>query len=235
MDIKQPGRKSRLSRYRKVWKNGYLSAPDEWDWARQVQAKFLKQQGLRPSDKFLDLGCGFLRGTIDVIDYLEDGHFFGIDISQKNIERGQERVRQLCKNKPNLALADSFEIEEVWPNMRFDFILAASLFTHMYPDDLAECLRQVYRVLDGIFFATIFKDNTVPVYQGWCGTCIDHQEDHSVSSESRQDNYENLNFAYNTSWIAQVAKDCQLQVKEIGPTEIGQFMLEITPNRVTKQ
>ena len=228
MDTGQPDPQSRLRSYTKLWQDGYVSTPQEEASQRLAQACFLKSQGPRPVDAFLDLGCGYLRGTIELVDYLEDGHFYGIDISRKNIEKARERALRVCRHRPHLAVADSFEIGQIWPNARFDYILAASLFTHLYPADLQECLRQVSIVLSGRFFATIFKDNTVDVCDGWCGTCIDHQDHHTVSLTARRDNYANLNFCYNTTWIAKTGKDYSLRVREIGSTEIGQFMLEIS-------
>jgi SAM-dependent methyltransferase len=219
----------RLSRYVKTWVHGYRSTPAEEARQRQAQPNFLKKQGLLPHHVFLDLGCGYLRGTIDLVDYLEDGHFFGIDISQANIETARERALQQCRHKPNLATSSLFEIEQIWPNVRFDFILAASLFTHLWPADVEECLRQTSRVLRGKFFATIYKDNTVAVYDGWCGSCIDHEKRHSVNPMRRWWIGRYLNFCHNTSWIEQVARRSNLRVNELGSTEIGQFMLEIFP------
>jgi SAM-dependent methyltransferase len=222
----------RLSSYARKWVHGYFSTPEEEASQRQAQPDFLKRQGLLPDHVFLDLGCGYLRGTIDLVDYLEDGHFCGIDISQANIEKARERALQQCRHKPKLAASSLFEIEQIWPNLRFDFILAASLFTHLWPADVEECLRQTSRVLRGKFFATIYKDNTVAVYDGWCGSCVDHER-HRPSNPIKRwwNRRRNLSFCYNTSWIEQAAKRSNLRVIEVGSTEIGQFMLEILPVR----
>lgn len=216
--------------YKRFWTDGYKSTAVEEEYQEQAQPGFLKRVGLKPNHVFLDLGCGYLRGTIRLVDYLEEGHFYGIDISEANIQKARARALELCKHKPNLAVASRFEIEEIWPNMRADMIIAASVFTHIFPRDVEECLRRVSRVLRGKFYATIFKDNTVPVYGGWCGVCAEHVDDsHDSSPAMRQQNFESLNFCYNTEWMLKAARNCGLRMREIASTEIYQYMLEFSP------
>jgi ubiquinone/menaquinone biosynthesis C-methylase UbiE len=219
-----------VSVYKRYWSDGYKSPASEEEDQEQAQPSFLKKQGLKPNDLFLDLGCGYLRGTIRLVDYLEDGMFFGIDISDANIRRARARALELCRHKPNLAVANRFEIEQIWSNMRFDMIFAASVFTHIFPRDIEECLRRVSRVLRGKFYATIFKDNTVPVYGGWCGVCADHMDkSHNCSTAIRQQNLERLNFCYNTEWMMKAARNCGLKMQELGSTEVYQYMVEFSP------
>jgi len=217
--------------YAIYWRGGYKSTGEEETWAKRVQPIFLRDQGLKPHHNFLDIGCGYLRGTLELVDYLEEGRFFGIDVSSSNIRRAKERVSRQCNNRPNLIAGSLLGISRFWPTVKFDFVLAASVFTHLWPAEIEGCLQQVERVLNenGKFFATVFKDNTVSKYDGWCGSCINHTlETHpSPKSVTRRRNYLFLNFCYNTLWISEVAKKCKLEVREIGPTEIGQFMLEI--------
>jgi SAM-dependent methyltransferase len=229
LDTTEPERRDRLERYLKRWGPGYPSPKKEIAWAGTVQPNFLKKNGLQPGHMFLDLGCGWLRGTMALVDFLEQGNFYGADISRASIEKAKKRTMRHTHHKPNLAVVNGFEVSRIWPKVRFDFILAASLFTHLYPSDLRECLRQVSKVLKGKFFATIFKDNTLPIYGGWCGSCVDHREDHT--NMSRDVNLEILDFCFNTSWISRAAGEFGLRINEIGPTEIGQFMLEISPAR----
>ena len=43
----------------------------KWEEIGRLQYDFLREQGLQPQDKLLDIGCGCLRGGIHFIDYLE--------------------------------------------------------------------------------------------------------------------------------------------------------------------
>lgn len=213
---------------------GFKSSDDQEAWQRRVQPTFLKNQGLRPDHNFLDLGCCFLRGTVDLVDYLEEGRFYGIDVSSANIRKAKERVSRQCHNRPNLAAGSLLGISKIWPTVKFDFILAASVFTHLLPTEIEESLREVGRVLGdkGKFFATILKDNTVSKYDGWCGSCADHRFEIHRSSTffSRWKNYLFLDLCHNSLWISEKAKECNLVVREIGASDIYQFMLEIKHN-----
>jgi len=213
------------------WRTGYRSSCDEETWAKRVQPLFLKDQGLKPYHNFLDIGCGYLRGTVELVDYLENGRFFGIDVSRSNIRKAKDRVGQECRNRPILVVGSLLDISRFWPTTKFDFVLAASVFTHLWPAEVEGCLQGVSRVMKGKFFTTVFKDNTVKQYDGWCGSCVDHTlETHqSAKRVTRWRNYLAMNFCYNTVWISEVAKKYKLEVREIGPTQIGQFMLEIKP------
>src|SRR5437667_11948751 len=52
----------------------------KFDEHRRFQMALLKEQGLIPSHKFLEIGCGPLTGGIPIIEYLEPGNYIGIDI-----------------------------------------------------------------------------------------------------------------------------------------------------------
>jgi hypothetical protein len=50
--------------------------------------EFLKRYGLQPNDVAVDYGCGSLRLGRAVIDYLEPGKFWGVDITSEFYELG---------------------------------------------------------------------------------------------------------------------------------------------------
>src|SRR6185312_2619231 len=52
----------------------------QWDEHRRFQIEMLKRQGLRPEHRFLELGCGPLTVGVPLIQYLEPGHYTGVDI-----------------------------------------------------------------------------------------------------------------------------------------------------------
>ena len=60
-----------------------------WDKIGKLQFNFLKKMGLKPEYYFLDVACGSLRGGIHFIDYLESGHYFGIDKDKELLEAGK--------------------------------------------------------------------------------------------------------------------------------------------------
>ena len=125
----------------------------------QLQLEFLVGQGLLPNHTFLDIGCGTLRGGRRIIAYLNRGNYWGIDISAKAIEYAGQLLReeQLSEKKPRLILLESKNqsFGELGGQL-FDFLLAQSVFTHLPPQIIKECLRNIGRVMkpSSIFFFT---------------------------------------------------------------------------------
>jgi ABC-2 type transport system ATP-binding protein len=62
---------------------GYL-----WEEAGGRHIEFLREQGLRPSDRVLDVGCGCLRTGVKLLPYLQPGRYVGIDVDGAMIEAG---------------------------------------------------------------------------------------------------------------------------------------------------
>jgi hypothetical protein len=60
-----------------------------WDEIGVLQFDFLRQQGLLPQHKLMDIGCGALRCGIPIIRYLDEGNYYGLDINASLIEAGQ--------------------------------------------------------------------------------------------------------------------------------------------------
>lgn len=129
------------------------------DFEEKHQPGVLKLLGLKPEHKFLDLACGCLRGTINIIDYLNDDNFYGADISRPMIHFANERViKKGIQHKPHLIKIDSFD-DLVTLNTKFDFIFAASLVTHLYKDDIAKMFCAIKSILNknGVFYFSITR------------------------------------------------------------------------------
>ena len=52
-----------------------------WETLGQLQFDFITRRGLQTSDKLLDMGCGCFRGGIHFIRYLDNQHYYGLDIN----------------------------------------------------------------------------------------------------------------------------------------------------------
>ena len=132
-----------------------------WERLGSLQFEYLKAEGLEPGSRLLDIGCGVLRGGRHFIDYLEPGHYWGIDAAQEMIDgaRGEVVRSALDGKKPTLRQTDAFDVDF---GVAFDFALAQSVFTHIPLNSIALCLHNVAQVLrpGGCFFATYFP---VPV------------------------------------------------------------------------
>jgi SAM-dependent methyltransferase len=132
-----------------------------WEELGALQLDFMIRYGLRPDMKFLDLGCGCLRGGVQFIRYLDPGNYFGIDANASLLRSGWEielpRVNlQGRLDRRQLLVNADFE---AWRfGVSFDMVLAQSVFSHLPKDWLRRCLEELARCVPpgGSFFATFF-------------------------------------------------------------------------------
>lgn len=135
-----------------------------WDEIGQLQMQFLKQMGLRPEHKMLDIGCGTLRGGRFFISYLNPSNYSGIDISPACIDAARSLVvnEDLEDKRPNLILNESMSMRfEEFENQIFDFLLAQSVFTHLPESVLDECFANIGKVMgpQSRFYFTYFQSD----------------------------------------------------------------------------
>src|SRR5215207_6274180 len=135
-------------------------AGGKWAAMGDLQRDFLVAQGLRPEHRLLDVGCGPLRAGIRLVEYLDPGGYYGIDINGSLLDVGyeQELPSQLRERLPrdHLRATDRFDCDF---GVRFDYAIAQSLFTHVSLNHIRLCLYRVARQLTpgGRFFATFFE------------------------------------------------------------------------------
>ena len=70
--------------------------PGYHEMKRDFQITSLKSLGLQPRHVFLDLGCGTLRGGIPIIDYLETGNYWGVDVRSKVLSEARNELAEYC-------------------------------------------------------------------------------------------------------------------------------------------
>ncbi len=133
-----------------------------WDEIGQLQFDYMIAQGLSPTDRFIDVACGSMRGGRHFIPYLNAGHYYGFDILRELIDAGMTHEIAplgMVDKVPegNLASAADFEFPESWRGL--DKGLALSLFTHLTLNTIVQCLTKLRAVMadDGVFYATIFE------------------------------------------------------------------------------
>ncbi|GGT94788.1 class I SAM-dependent methyltransferase [Streptomyces lateritius] len=131
---------------------------DRWLAIGQMQYDYLVGHGLTPRDRMLEIGCGNLRAGWRFIEYLEPGHYYGIDISPDIlIEAKKTLVRYgLQAKRPYLTPVDDLKLDFL-PDAWFTVVHAHSVFSHSPADVIDECLAHVGRVLaPGGFFDFTF-------------------------------------------------------------------------------
>jgi SAM-dependent methyltransferase len=154
--------------YREVMRSEVAKGPDaavgsadraRWLAHGQAQFDYLVRHGLRPGDRLLEIGCGNLRAGWRLIDYLDTGHYHGIDISPDILFAAQETVRhfELQAKLAHLTLVRDLTFAFI-PDDAFTVVHAHSVFSHSPIEVVGECLAHVGRVLaPGGFFDFTFE------------------------------------------------------------------------------
>lgn len=120
---------------------------------------FLIQNGLQPGHKVLDVGCGLGRLAVALTGYLDaDGAYEGFDIMPTAIRW----CRHITAAHPNFRFrlvdlqsdryhrsgaAPASRFVFPYPDDSFDFVVLASVFTHLLPADIKNYLAEIARVL----------------------------------------------------------------------------------------
>ncbi len=131
-----------------------------WEETGRLQLALLREEGLTPGDRLLDIGCGALRLGRHAVPYLDPGNYWGTDASGALMRRGWE-VELDPAGQARLPVAQlvedaDFAFPGVPPDIRF--AIAFGVLTHLPITALAACLAAVaarFPVLEA-FLLTVF-------------------------------------------------------------------------------
>lgn len=149
--------------YRLVMKSDTQRSPEaavgsrtheRWLALGQMQFDYLREHGLRPSDRMLEIGCGNLRAGRLFIAYLDTGNYYGIDISPDILLAAQRTIVEygLQDKLPHLTPVRDLRFEFL-PEKHFTVVHAHSVFSHSPLEVIEECFAHVGRILapEGFF------------------------------------------------------------------------------------
>ncbi len=132
------------------------------DFARTGAAtlELLREHGLSPDDAVLDVGCGIGRAAVPLTRYLSSqGSYDGLDIMPAAIAWCRRAITpRFPRFRFHLAdvRSDRYHPAGATPASRyvfpfadssFDFVYLGSVFTHMFPADMANYLAEIARVM----------------------------------------------------------------------------------------
>ncbi|WP_303316221.1 class I SAM-dependent methyltransferase [Flavivirga abyssicola] len=104
---------------------------------------------IKPNQKILDIGCG----PGDILDFLPEVHYFGIDLDNNYIEKAKKKYQNrgtfICSGVTDFTLP---ELES------FDIVIASGVLHHLNDE---ECIK-----LFEIAFAAIKPNGRVITYDG---------------------------------------------------------------------
>jgi SAM-dependent methyltransferase len=143
--------------------------------ARIVDELLIGATGLKPNERVVDIGCGAGRVAANLTGYLDrsEGRYEGFDVSERAIKWAHT---QITPRYPNFrfhlvdvrnaeyspgAGGDAASFRFPFRDDEFDLAVATSLYTHMFPFQIDNYLRETARVLKpgGRSVATFFLLN----------------------------------------------------------------------------
>ncbi|MBF0476514.1 MAG: class I SAM-dependent methyltransferase [Deltaproteobacteria bacterium] len=133
--------------------------PEQHDLVGTILTTGIRNNGLLPHHKILDIGCGNGRLAEKLTEYLsEEGEYFGFDISATLIEASKAKI-----SAPNFHFSLSEGETFPFPDNHFDFIVLFSVFTHLHAPTISSFLKEIHRLLKntGVCLATVIINNDI--------------------------------------------------------------------------
>lgn len=138
----------------------FIGGGDFHKVGRRFVDRFKELCAVQPDERVLDVGCGVGRMAVPLVPYLGDaGSYEGLDILPEAIEWCS---REITTRHPNFRfkLADvrnekynpggavsAQDYSLPYPDDEFDVAFAASVFTHLFPEEVQGYLSEIARVL----------------------------------------------------------------------------------------
>jgi ABC-type polysaccharide/polyol phosphate transport system ATPase subunit/SAM-dependent methyltransferase len=134
----------------------------DWEETGAWQFEFLRAQGLEPQDYVLDVGCASLAAAVHLLQFLNDGHYLGVESNRALLERGwgiELPRRGVDHRRGHYLIDETFDLREVHAAY-FDYACATSLFPFVPFNGIARCIASVVQKLrpSGKFYATWYDN-----------------------------------------------------------------------------
>jgi SAM-dependent methyltransferase len=155
-------------------RHALVGPADLWEMKRRFQIGFLRERGLLPGHRILDLGCGTLRGGIPLIEYLQVGHYTGLEVRPEVLAEGRKELVEagLAAKHPTLLVCD--RLDALALPVRFDFVWAFAVLIHMSDAIMETALVAIGRHLTkhGCFYGNVnVGDGAEGHWQGFPVVC----------------------------------------------------------------
>jgi SAM-dependent methyltransferase len=145
---------------RRLWVGPKDPISHYYRWVWEYLAYLTLLCDLRRESSVLELGCGHGRTARGLLAYLRSpGRYRGLDVDRSSIEDAQARIHtrsgvfefvwadvRNADYHPN-GRTPAAEYVFPWPDATFDVVYAASLFTHLLPEETQRYLQESRRVL----------------------------------------------------------------------------------------
>lgn len=116
-----------------------------WDETGRIQMQILREAGLQPHHRLLDIGAGSLRLGCKAVPYLDPGQYWATDQSRALMLRGHATELADPDRLPLSHLIEDADF--TFPGLPddIDFAIAFAVFTHLPRGHLADALPRIRR------------------------------------------------------------------------------------------
>ena len=194
--------------------------------------KLYKAYGrLRSNSRVLDIGSGLGRKTLSLPEYLgNEGRYIGVDIVREGVDWCNANISAKHPNFIFLhlnvynsrynrrATVKAANFQFPFSDQSIDLIVAWSVFTHMYPEDIKNYLREASRMLepDGrcLFSFYLMTESAIAAIQARTSK---EKIEYKVEESFFTDNKivpEDLT-AFTENWIRSAYEEANLHIEEI--------------------
>jgi SAM-dependent methyltransferase len=155
---------------------GFLGGPlDDFERVGRLQLATLITQGLYPSSRVLDVGCGSLRAGYWIMNFLEPGGYHGIEPRPSELEEGLRYIVEpelIEYARPRFAHNDDFDLAVF--GTTFDFVLARSIWSHTSKAQIEAMLDSFAKVANpgAVLLASYLPASRLPdrIREPWYAT-----------------------------------------------------------------
>jgi len=141
---------------------------DAYEIVGNMQLNFLKLEGCHPDSIVGEIGCGCLCGGHKIINYLNSGHYIGVDPNSWLIETALETRPELKLKNPRFLSNDDFSLPEP-----VDYIISHSILSHaanwqlpLFFNNLKKSMKSQAKIIASIRFAEKDSNNETWQYPG---------------------------------------------------------------------
>ena len=219
---------------RSLWQNPDDSISHYYRWIWEYLAYLPLLCEVRRDARILEIGCHHGRTSRGLLQYLRwPGEYFGFDIDRTQIEEATSRITSLTPHF-HYVYADIYHrqynptgsipaCDFVFPfdDCSFDCVYAASVFTHLLPEEVLNYFKQARRVLKPTG-KILFSFFVLDYYQGARTTISTNYEFEHLYNGDKQvgikyTEYPDVVIAYSAERIKDYAALAGLKVLRIVP------------------
>lgn len=128
-------------RANELGKTSFLGCPvPEFESGGRRLLSRLLDEGLTPSSRLLDVGCGALRLGYWAMRLLDPGHYYGIEPNVAMREMGLGMIEQEVVERARPTFSENEDFDFSVFGEQFDFVFAASVWTHASREQIGAML-----------------------------------------------------------------------------------------------